>query len=145
MATRRTGKPKGRPPVEWGDDPDRYAVALIAALDALEATSIRQSALLAAVLMLDKPVGDNGFEKITGPDESAVTEEGRADALRRKYRTAAGDPASARWIVTMAGIFMLLIGAKDWEKVEHASLRRASVLGEQDFVRALIAQLRPAD
>ena len=58
MVTKRTGNPHGTPPIAWADDPDRYAVALIAALDAFEATSTRQASLLAAVLMLGKYVVD---------------------------------------------------------------------------------------
>jgi hypothetical protein len=143
MVTKRTGNPDGRPPISWADDPDRYAVALIAALDAFDATSIRQSALLAAVLMLGESVGGDAYAKIVAPGESTATEEGRADALRKKYRTAARDPEAARWIVAMASIFMLLIGVKDWERVKRELVRRASAIGEQTFVRDLVLRLQP--
>src|ERR1700732_3410131 len=106
MVTPRTGKPRGRPPITWRDDPDRYAVALIAALDALEATSVRQISLLPSGLALGRfaSPGTPGeqeaaaleriagatvetvIEKIFGSEESVATFAGRADSLREKYR-----------------------------------------------------------
>lgn len=122
---------------------------------------MRQSALLAALLMLDKHVGEvspkalqrrpgktgDAYEKITGPGESITTEEGRAHALRKKWRLIArdpeADPEASHWIVVMAGIFMLLMGAKDWDRVRYESLLRAAGIGEQAFVRDLVLRLQP--
>jgi hypothetical protein len=150
MVTPRTGKPRGAPPVMWCNDPDRYAVALIAALDAFEATSLRQLSLLMSGLMMGEltkefPPGMScpgkigiAIEKVFGPGESTATFKGRAAALRKKYRVAAADPEAARWLIVMGGIFMLLIAAKDWAKVLAESARRAAVIGEEAFVHDLL-------
>jgi len=155
MVTKRTGKPRGAPPIAWANDPDRYAIALVAALDAFEATSTRQASLLAAALMLGKYVVDiplsvlhpglvgGTYEKIFGSGESATTFDGRAAALRKKYRTAVRDPEAAQWIIVMAGIFMLLMNAKDWDRLKRESMNRASAIGEQAFIRDLVLRLQP--
>jgi hypothetical protein len=148
MVTPRTGKPAGRPSIAWCDDPDRYAVALIAALDALGMASTRQAALLAAVLMLDKHAGviagkGDSYERVTGPGETIATEEGRADALRKKQRHWGRDAEAARWLIAMAGIFMLLIGAKDDRARIEAMRRAASNRRARAFVRDLLLLLQP--
>jgi hypothetical protein len=153
VTPRKPDAKRGAPPIAWADDPDRHAVALIAALDALDANSIRKSAELASMLTLAERVGEiyafypgligEIYARISGPDESSTTFEGRADSLRKKYRVAVRDPAAAQWIVVMAGIFMLLIRAKDWNKVKRESVLRASAIGEQAFVRDLILRLQP--
>jgi hypothetical protein len=141
MVTPRTGMPRGAPPVAWRDDPDRYAVALIAALDAFEATSVRQVSLLASGLRLGRFTSETVIEKIFGSGESGATFAGRADSLRKKYRAACDDPEAARWLVEMGVIFMLLIAAKDWAKVFAESARRAAAIGEEAFVHDLVVAI----
>jgi hypothetical protein len=145
MVTPRTSKPRGAPPIAWRDDPDRYAVALIAALDAFEVTSVRQISLLTSGLGLGRFASETVIEKIFGPVESTVTFAGRADSLRKKYRAASDDPEAAKWLVEMGVIFMLLIAAKDWPKVIMESTRRAAVIGEEAFVHDLVVAIATSD
>jgi hypothetical protein len=156
VTPRKPSAKRGRPPLAWADDPDRHAVAFLAALDALEATNLTESSLLASVLMLGKRVDDissdalhpgmigEAYEKVFGAGESATTFEGRASSLRQKYRAAEGDPKAAKWLIVMASIFMLLIGAKDREQVKHEALRLAADIGEEGFVRAFLEKLQPS-
>jgi hypothetical protein len=142
VSPRKPGAKRGRPAVALADDPDRFAVALIAATDALEMTSTRQAALLAAVLMLGEHAGGiaggDAYRKIIEAGAPA-TFEGRADALRKKRRLAEQNPEARMWVIAMAGIFMRLIGAKDG-RARIIATRRAAALGEneQKFVLDLL-------
>lgn len=150
VTPRKPNAKRGAPPVAWADDPDRYAVALIAALDAFGAASKRQCALLAAALALGKRVGGDSLRNLHpdkigeiylknfGRGRSTTKFSGRAAALRKKYRTAGSDPVAAHWLIVMAGILMLLIGAKDQQRVMCESMRRASSIGEEAFVHSLL-------
>ena len=43
----------------------------------------------------------------------------------------------------MAGIFMRLMNAKDWDRLKRESMNRASAIGEQAFIRDLVLRLQP--
>jgi hypothetical protein len=151
VTPRKPGARRGRPPVAWTKDPHRYAVALLDALLAFEMASERQCALLAAAIMLGERVEKisldalnrhpgmigEAYDKAFGSGESTATFEGRAATLRQKYR-AKCNPATAQWRIAMAGIFMLVIGAKDREKVKREALARAAEIGEEVFVRDVL-------
>jgi hypothetical protein len=150
VTPRKPNAKRGAPPVAWADDPDRYSVAMIAALDAFGASSKRQCSLLAAALALGQRDGDISpsdlhpdkigeiYLKKFGRGQSTTKFSGRAAALRKKYRTAGYDPVAAHWLIVMAGILMLLIGAKDRQRVLRESMRRASTIGEEAFVHNLL-------
>jgi hypothetical protein len=122
------------------------AIAFMMALDALDMnSSMRRIADLAAALQLSEATYTPGkigmsYQKIFKP--GSPTLQGRADALRIKYRKAIANPATVQWLMAMAGIFMMIIGAKDWGRVRRESLFRAAVIGEQEFVEALLRRLR---
>ena len=146
VTPRKPNAKRGRPSLAWRDDPDRFAIAFMAAVDALEMNkSMRRIADLAAALQLSEAVytpgkrGEN-YQKILEPGTPSIA--GRADALRRKYRKAMVDPATMQWLLAMAGIFTLIIGAKDWDRVCSESLLRASAIGEADFVHSILRRLR---
>jgi hypothetical protein len=150
VTPRKPGAKRGRPSIAWTADPDRYAVALLDALLAFEMASERQCALLAAAMMLGaraeisidalryQPgmIGE-AYDKIFESGQSTASFEGRAASLRQKYRTKL-DPAAAKWRIGMAGIFMLVIAAKDRERVRCEAVKRAVAIGEEAFVRDVL-------
>ena len=150
VTPRKPGATRGRPPIAWTADPDRYAVALLDALLAFEMASERQCALFVAAMVLGQRgeispdtlhlypgmMGDS-YKKIFGSGENTVTFDGRAATLRQKYH-AKLDPAAAKWRSAMGAIFMLVIGAKDRDWGRCEALKRAVAIGEDTFVRDVL-------
>jgi hypothetical protein len=133
MASKRTGRPvgrprkpkprrrprAGRPPLNFKDDPDRYAVALDDALLAFEMASERTCA---AVLAQPMPM---------------TTLAGRAAGLRGKQRRCRSAEEGA-WRTVMASCFMLVLGARDQDCVKPVILARAESINEGDFARRVL-------
>jgi hypothetical protein len=136
MVSKPTGRPRGRPRKErpppptrqekfackFLEDPDRFGVAMLDAMLALEMGTERDCALaIAAVLVgverdASRISGDmvsTNWEKgLTKPGATAGTLEGRASTLRVKqgrFRSA----AEVMWRKHMASVFMLALGAQD--------------------------------
>lgn len=126
----------GRPPQTFRNDPDRYAVALLDAMLALELGSERACALGIAVwqvgieatprqIVSDRHVLTSWLRKPTRTGALAATLEGRALTLRSKQRRRCSGEDGA-WRTAMASSFMLVLGACNLESVKSTILARAN-------------------
>ena len=129
----------GRPPQTFRNDPDRYAVALLDAMLALELGSERACALGIAVwqvgieatprqIVSDRHVLTSWLRKPTRTGALAATLEGRALTLRSKQRRRCSGEDGA-WRTAMASSFMLVLGACNLESVKSTILARAESVG----------------
>jgi hypothetical protein len=167
MVTKPTGKPvgrprkprpprracAGRPTLPFRNDPDRYAVALLDAMLALEMGSERACAMGIAALqvgieagsrrILNERVVTNWHRKHTGPGSLAATLRGRESTLRAKQRRIRS-AEERTWRTTMASTFMLVLGARDPEAVKAAVLARAQSVGEGKFAKHLMLPMLAA-
>lgn len=125
MATKPTGRPRGRPSLPLLSDPDRYIVALAMAKQAAGMTAHR-AALFAVMWEIGRDVppprprrGDRKLpegtvlisrEKRTAPG-LAATFEGRARTIRRKMNTGRV-AAEVTWLVAMSSAFLVTLGPK---------------------------------
>jgi hypothetical protein len=134
----------GRPPQLFPRDPDRYAVALLDALDTLEAGSGRACAAAVTAPLLDV-LQTYSRRPTTGLEGLALT-------LRSKQRrignraTKTLDPTE-RWVAclieinwrrVMGSAFMLALGAQDRIAAKQAILQRAETVGEGEFARTVM-------
>jgi hypothetical protein len=156
MTTKPTGRPVGRPrkprpprrprvgrPAQpFLEDPDRYAIALLDAMLALEMGSARACAMGVAVWQVgsqaDPPrvlagrVVTNWERRRTRKNSTAGTLEGRAVTLRTKQRRSCTEQ-EGRWRVAMAKAFTLVLRARDPAAVKLAILAHAISIGEGEF------------
>ena len=138
----------GRPPQTFRNDPDRYAVALLDAMLALELGSERACALGIAVwqvgieatprqIVSDRHVLTSWLRKPTRTGALAATLEGRALTLRSKQRRRCSGEDGA-WRTAMASSFMLVLGACNLESVKSTILARAESVGEGEFAECVM-------
>jgi hypothetical protein len=163
MVTKPTGKPVGRPRkprptrrpkagrplLEFRDDPDRYAIALLDALLALGMSSERACSLGVATwvvgLELNKPrpsplghhIITTWANKPTRSGATAGTLKGKAATLRIKQRRCRS-AAEGAWRKAMGFAFMLVIGARDQKGVKPIILQRAAAVGEEEFAKRVM-------
>ena len=115
MVTKRTGRPRGRPKLEFLDDPDRYRLALIDAVMEIYALDFEPAARLALATegrpIPPEPVQlsraaqkrfDQGWavlsiERIKPPQ----TMDAQIDNLRRKWKQLSDDAAVKVWRYNM--------------------------------------------
>jgi hypothetical protein len=173
VVTKPTGRPRGRPrkprppppsreEKRWRkflQDPDRYAVALLDALLALEAGSERACAMAVVAMRIGVEgnpqhraggsVVTNWECKPTRKGSRAGTLEGAAVTLRQK-RAHCGSPLEATWRTAMASAFMVVIGARNPEAARPVILQRAAAVGERRFAERvmlpmLVAKFAPSE
>jgi hypothetical protein len=129
------------------EDSDRYAVALLDAMLALEMGSERGCAVAVATWLVGVefygPHRPSAFA-VTGwainrteARASAGTLEGKAATLRIKQRRCRS-PAEGHWRKVMAEAFMLTIGARDQAAAKAAVLQRAGTIGEAEFALTVL-------
>jgi hypothetical protein len=134
--------PVGRPPRPFQSDPDRYAVALLDAMLALEIGSERACAIAVAAWQVGIPLEEQP-DRITWANaptlggSMAATLAGRADTLRGKQRRHCCEDDAA-WRRAMANIFMLALRARDRARAKQAILQRADMVDEGEFARTVI-------
>ena len=160
VVSKPTGRPVGRPRKprppkpsreeklarKFLRDPDRFAVAMLDAMLALELGTERDCALAIAMLLVGvegDPPRDSGKMLVTNWERSrtvrgstAATPEGRATTLRGKQDRCRSAVEGA-WRSHMASAFMLAIGARDREMVKAAVVQYVMASGEPDPVRAI--------
>jgi hypothetical protein len=164
VVSKPTGKPVGRPlkprppppsheqklAQKFLHDPDRFGVALLDAMLALEMGSERTCATAIAAILIgiegqpprlsaEHPglIITNWERYITRKGATSGTLEGRASTLRVKqnrYRSA----AEMTWRRNMASAFMLAIGARDPQATMAAVFERVCASGEPEAVRGLL-------
>ena len=169
MITPSTGRPRGRPRkprpprhprvgrprLDFCNDPDRYAIALLDAMLALEmAGSERACALAVATWVVGleaqppqgSPPGLTTWvrrRKASRPrldtraGTTAGTLDGKAATLRIKQRRCRS-VTEAGWRKAMASAFMLVFGARDQEVVKPIILQRAAAVGEGGFAKRVV-------
>jgi hypothetical protein len=145
-------RPKaGRPLLDFRNDPDRYAVALLDAMLALEMGPERWCSGGVAGWMcgieffgpfkLKKLKKYPGHIAASWPRnrrrDNAGTLDGKATTLRIKQRRCR-NIAEAVWRKVMAGAFMLVIGARDQEAIRPIILQRATAVGEGAFAKRVM-------
>ena len=159
MVSKRTGRPVGRPrklrpprrpragrPLRvFLQDADRYAVALLDAMLAIELGPERACALAIAAwevgiegnppLVLPGQVSTNWERRRTKMGANAATLEGRAATLRGKQRCRPRDPQDVIWRRAMGAAFMLVLQARDPETARPVILQRAESVGEGEYAR----------
>lgn len=161
---RRVGRPrKPRPPPpsreqklarKFLHDPDRFGVALLDAMLALEMGSERACATATAAILIgiegepprlsaEHPglIITNWERYVTRKGATSGTLEGRASTLRVKqnrYRST----AEMTWRRNMASALKLAIGARDPQATIAAVFERVCASGEPEPVRALLILLR---
>ena len=165
MVTKPTGKPvgrprkprpprrvrAGRPTLPFRNDPDRYAVALLDAMLALEMGTGRACAIGIAAWQVgiegDAPrVSDDGRivknweRERTKRGSLAGTLEGRALTLRSKQRRCRSADES-QWRKAIASAFMLALRAPDRGASKRTILERADGVGEREFARRVMVQM----
>ena len=161
VVSKRTGSPVGRPckprppPLsreqklarKFLKDADRYGVALLDAMLALEIGTERACAMGITVWQVGierAPRRSRAGRVVTNWESGrtkkgarAATLEGRAATLRVKQ----GRIRSAeegRWRAAMASAFMLVLGARDTEAGKTVIIRRAESVGEGEFASRVI-------
>jgi hypothetical protein len=162
MVSKPTGRPRGRPrkerpprrpkagrpPLRFRDDPDRYAVALLDALLALDmgseyACSMGVAAWLVGLdgdparVRSDGLTSTNWWRRRTRGGVSAGTLQGKAATLKQKRRRCRS-LGEAAWRRAMAACFMLTIGARNPETAKPAILDRAASVGEREFAERVM-------
>ena len=159
MVSKPTGKPVGRPrkprppppsheqklAQKFLRDGDRYAVALLDAMLALEMGSERACAMGIAAWQVgieaDTPRARADGRVVTSWERYrtqmgslAATLRGKESTLRVKQRRARSAEEGA-WRTAMASAFMLVLGARDPEAAKSAIIARAEFVGEGEFAR----------
>lgn len=135
----------GRPQQNFRDDPDRYAVALLDAMLALEVGPERACAMGIAAWQVgiegdpqrvssDGRVVTNWERWRTRMGALAATLRGKEATLRAKQRRIRS-AEERTWRAAMASAFMLVLGARDPEAVKATVLARAQSVGEGEFAR----------
>jgi hypothetical protein len=129
MVSRKTGKPRGRPQMDFLQDPDRFAIALALAhktLGSSENTAFRAVAILAFGSKISvqevPPRRKRGLGAV--PGGPMVTYEraarkggaagdllGRATSLRQKGARMGRDPKAMAWLLHMQAAFALALRA----------------------------------
>ena len=158
MVTKPTGRPvgrprkprlprcarPGRPPQRFLDDPDRYVVALLDAMLALEMGSERACAVAVAdqlltVLETRRPRPTTGQEGLALTLRSKQRRIGNraTKTLHSKQRHFAS-LIEANWRRTMGSAFMLALCAADCAAAKQAILQRAEAVGEGEFARTVM-------
>ena len=160
MVTPRTGRPRGRPrkprppprpshrpPLLFLEDPDRYLVAALDAMLALEMGSLRACSTAVAVLFIglegDPPkpssthVVTNWHRDTTKSGARAATIEGRAGSLRKKYNTDVTLEAGI-WRGVMGRCFCIVFAAKDSNAAKAKVVALATTAGEEKFARSVL-------
>jgi len=159
MASKPTGRPRGRPRKPAGPKPQRrvgrpeiefrqnryrYAVALLDAMLALDMASKRACAKAVAVWLVGiegdtersssdrRHVVTNWLQKPTLLGARAGTVDGCAATLREKQRRYRS-PGEATWRRHMASAFMIVLGGRDRERCKAAVLERCQRIGEGKF------------
>ena len=139
---RLPSRPVGRPSQPFKQDPDRYAVALLDAMLALEMGSERACALTIAAWQVGRqlearPGRITWAMTPTLPGAKAATLVGRANTMRGKQRRPC-DLEDASWRTAMASAFMLALAAKDPEAAKPAVILRAKSVGENEFATRIM-------
>jgi hypothetical protein len=165
VVSKPTGRPRGRPRkprpprrprvgpprLDFYNDPDRYAVALLDAMLALEMGPERWCSEGVAGWMcgieffgpfkLKKLKKYPGHIAASWPRnrrrDNAGTLDGKAATLRIKQRRCRSI-AEAVWRKTMASAFMLVLGGRDREAVKPVILQRAAAVGEGEFAKRVM-------
>lgn len=166
MATQRTGRPRGRPrkakppPRRYGrpdydflTDPDRYDVALLDAMIALEIGSERACAMGIAALEVGWPgrPPEHSAKYVglivtnwRGGTKPGVTKPttlaGRVATLRDKRRKTTSDPAKpeGRWRRVMAWCFKAALATSTPDIAKAQIAHWAELIGEGDFARKVL-------
>ncbi len=153
MVTPKTGKPRGRPTKLLTEDPERYAIALSDALQAM-GMGEKDSFYLSAALMFSEAVDSaemaDGRVRVTyesaRPGFPSVTISGKSDTIRgkSKLRRKRGQqevgvrPEDAAWRKHMGLAFIVALSTKDFG-VGCASIRSlADSVGENAFAEAVL-------
>jgi hypothetical protein len=141
---------RGRPKKAFRSDPDRFVLAVATALGEMGCS--RRGALeIAVACVLGVPVGVNskpgwgrGINLLDIEYEmrrGAATISGRAERLRRKIKTALGDPAAQRWLAAMSTALLIALEAPPG--AERLVLELAHEVGELRFaIHRLLPLLR---
>jgi hypothetical protein len=150
MVTPRSGKPRGRPPKSFRDDDDRFAVALLDALEILTNSTGRDRARAVARLVIGTEIKPppspsknhpelvaTTWDKLSVPG-LAASFEGKADTLRVKHHKWRSDPAWEPWRQTIVHAFLIVFREQDGAIAKAQSLWLASSVGEEKFAREVL-------
>jgi hypothetical protein len=168
LVSKRTGRPVGRPRKpqppppsreqklarKFLRDADRYAVALLDAMLALEVGSQRACAMGVAAWQVgiegDPPrVSNDGLvvanweRRRTRTGSLAATLRGRESTLRAKQRRT-GSAEERAWRTAMASAFMIVLGAHGWVAAKPPIVARAESVGEGKFARCVMLPMLAA-
>jgi hypothetical protein len=129
MISRKTGKPRGRPQLDFLQDPDRFAIALAFAFRTL-GNSENAAFLAVAALTFGSKVSAQEVAPRRKPGRGAIpgglqvtyerpvysgaattTLAGRATSLRQKARRVGSDPKGMAWLLQMQSAFTLALQA----------------------------------
>jgi hypothetical protein len=134
MVSKRTGKPRGRPQLDFLQDPDRFAIALALAFRTLgisENDAFRSVAALAFGFQYDaKEVGPRRkpgrgaipgglmvtYVRATYQLAATTTLLGKATTLRQKGARVLRDPSAMAWLLQMQFSFALALEAASPER-----------------------------
>jgi hypothetical protein len=139
MVSRKTGRPRGRPQLDFLQDPDRFAIALAFALTTLghsENTAFRAVAVLAfghkasAEEVAPRRKRGRGvipggllvtYERAARRGGATGSLAGRATSLRQKAARIGRDPKAVAWLLQMQAAFTLALQAAS--SVERCAAR----------------------
>jgi hypothetical protein len=129
MVTPRSGRPRGRRPKTFREDPDRHAVARLAIG--------REIAPLTPISPNYPELVVTHWEKVCAPGAPA-TFEGKADTLEKKRKKWRSDPAREPWLQAMVAAFVAVFQEHDRAKARARCLWLASRAGEAAFARRVL-------
>jgi hypothetical protein len=134
MVTPRTGKPRGRPPQNWLQDPDRHVIALADVLEGNFAQPPERALLLAWAILHGEPVQlaanllrsarrlglrnqtrrrlEVGW-KMASWRAPEIEREQAIERLSKKAKRLANDPTAARWRYSVGAAWLTLLNTRE--------------------------------
>jgi len=148
--TKPTGKPRGRPKVSLQDDPDRYRLAFMLAVErSPDVKSSRAAADNLAVLRLER-FSTAEVEQHRRPgrvdfDESVRTvgTDAEADRLRKKLHRHRLNPDDDLYLFHLASALIASIGAPTYADAWDDALASCQMVGQENwFIHALAPHIK---
>jgi hypothetical protein len=162
VVTPKTGRRRGRPRYNFFADPERFAVAFLDALMALdelgalkvsEGDAFKTAAVQIVGVPMElktvEPRRKRGRGPVPGGTNIAydgrgpATIAGKADTLRRKYKRSC-PPEVAAWRLAMARGFMLALTGRDRDRCAAEIARLAASVGEASYATAVLLPMLAA-
>jgi hypothetical protein len=145
---------RGRPRIEFLQDPDRYLLAVAAIFPDL-GTSRKGAVEIAVAAIEGYAVGPNRrpgwgrglnllYEEYRMRPGRAATIDNRQRELRRKMKRVAADPVAARWLAAMSQGLLLALWAHvpgDHKNVGDLITELAASVGDEAFATEILLEI----